>query len=253
MSTVHNLITSQEKALIKKIAADIYFPMIKSGATSSLELEDLYHLGIIGLLEARQKYRDHKGATWLTFAAYRIRGAIIDQLRKDSIIRLPQEKQQKIKSIENAREKVSQQKCERASSEEIAEELGWNPDEIHQAAINKPTFVEVNTTDQRTEQSNPSSSTATSVADMSFNPEALNTQQELIEILQRCLRGLNSVRDRIVLLGRTLEGLKLKDLAASLGCSLENIRQIEQKAKDQMQSCLNKHGWSTEGLHVYDH
>lgn len=253
MAEIQNIITAKEKALIKKIAADIYMPFVKSGKTLSVDLEDLYHLGIIGLLEARKKFNKQKGAKWLTFAAYRVHGAIIDQLRKESIIRIPQEKQQKVKLIDQARRKIAAMKNTPASVEEIADELGWSTDEVHQASIIRPHYVEANMTDHRTDSKESDRQSGEIVVDESSTPEDINTKIELVAVLQNCLKALHPARDRIVLLGRSLEGLKLKDLASSLGCSLENVRQIENKAKEQMKKCLEKSGWSTEGLHIYNH
>ena len=65
--------------LVKKIALHM-----KRRLPSHIDLDDLMQSGFVGLLEARKNYKTNMGTTFETFASIRIRGAIIDALRKNS-------------------------------------------------------------------------------------------------------------------------------------------------------------------------
>ena len=63
--------------LVKKIALHLMARL-----PPSVQLEDLMQAGMIGLLEAAQRYSSGKGATFETYAGIRIRGAMVDEIRK---------------------------------------------------------------------------------------------------------------------------------------------------------------------------
>ncbi len=102
--------------LVMKIAKSI-----KRKLPSHVELDDMVQAGFIGLLEASRSFKADHGASFETFAAIRIKGAIIDELRKGSWN--SRDTMKKLKDIARAAGKIEQQKMRPATSEEIAEEL----------------------------------------------------------------------------------------------------------------------------------
>ena len=69
--------------LVKKIAASMYATRFRD----SVEFEEFYQLGIVGLMESIDRYDPDKGASFETFASYRIRGSILNGLEKMSEVR----------------------------------------------------------------------------------------------------------------------------------------------------------------------
>lgn len=69
-----------EEELVIKIAASLY----KRRFDNSLDFDDYKHYGFIGLLEAKSKYTSSKGASFDTYATYRVRGAILNGIVKNS-------------------------------------------------------------------------------------------------------------------------------------------------------------------------
>ncbi len=63
-----------DEQLVTRIAASLYARRFDN----AVSFEDYKHYGVIGLLEARQKYDQNKGAMFDTYATYRIRGAILN-------------------------------------------------------------------------------------------------------------------------------------------------------------------------------
>jgi RNA polymerase sigma factor (sigma-70 family) len=85
------------------------------------------------------------------------------------------------------------------------------------------------------------------IRDDGDDPEARTLRHEMAELIQRCLEALPSPQDRLVIVSRVIEGLKLKDLAETLGRSIENIRQWQKRVEKLMRACMERHGWSMEG------
>lgn len=88
---------------------------------ASVELDDLIQVGMMGLLEAAEKYQDDQGAKFETYASQRIRGAMLDELRANDWVSRGLRKSSR--SVSTA-VRVQEQKLGRAPSErEIAQEL----------------------------------------------------------------------------------------------------------------------------------
>ncbi len=206
-------------------------------------LGDLQHYGIIGLLEAKKKYDPTKGVPWLAFAAYRVRGAMMDQVRKLPMIRIPQEAQQKVKALKEARRELEIQTGQ-VTTEGLAANLGWTINEVHQVAALPVSMQVASTTDDRGDEGG---ELGVILADNGPDPEQQTLRRELAGLVHKCLEALPSSEDRLILLGRIVEGLKLRELADMLDCTAENIRLRQKKVETWMQSCLERRGWEKDG------
>jgi len=85
-------------------------------------VDDLIQVGMIGLLEASRAYEGNQGAEFKSYASIRIRGAILDELRRDSW--MPRSVQQKSRQLSQAIKTVENRTGETATDREIALELG---------------------------------------------------------------------------------------------------------------------------------
>lgn len=106
-----------------------YLPLVKkiglhlaAKLPSTIELDDLLQVGAIGLIQARDSYDASQGASFSTYAGIRIKGAMLDEVRRNDWI--PRSVQQKIKQVGDAIKKVEARESRPASSIEIAEQLG---------------------------------------------------------------------------------------------------------------------------------
>ena len=90
------VLISDHMDLVKKIAWHMY-----GRVGSAIEIEDLIQIGYFGLVTAAQKYSVKEGASFASYAVLRIRGAIVDHLRKSSnLCRTTIQMQQKTKQVE---------------------------------------------------------------------------------------------------------------------------------------------------------
>jgi RNA polymerase sigma factor FliA len=113
-----------------------YAPLVKRIAhhlmarlPSSVQLDDLIQSGMIGLLEAAKKYDATKGATFETYAGIRIRGAMVDEVRKGDWV--PRSVHRNSRRIAEAIRAVEARTGRDAQDAEVAVELGVSLEEYH--------------------------------------------------------------------------------------------------------------------------
>lgn len=241
MEIIAQIITADENRLIRHVAAAMHRSYARTGHSQSLDLEDFIQYGMVGLMEAKRSYRNETGVPWLAFAAIRVKGAMRDSWRRESIIRLPQEVQQKIKQVKAVKKDYFSQHGRLPNTAQIAAELALPAREITALLASQPSFVEASTLDM-TECDEQPATPAAIIKDHRDSPDEQAAKKQLRRIISHCLELLPSARDRIIFLGRQVEELKLRELAESFGCSEENIRQIENKAKKQLRACLESSG-----------
>jgi RNA polymerase sigma factor for flagellar operon FliA len=114
-----------------------YAPLIKYIAQkiaarlpANIELDDLISSGVIGLMDAMEKYDPSRDNKFKTYAEFRIRGAILDELRAQDWV--PRSVREKAKILERCFSKIEQEKGRQASDEEVCLELGITQGEYHE-------------------------------------------------------------------------------------------------------------------------
>jgi len=95
---------------------------------SHVPLEDLYSAGVLGLIDAVDKFDPRQNVKFKTYAEFRIRGAILDELR--SMDWVPRSVRKKSSKLEDAYHHVQNQLGRAASDEEVAEAMGVSLDEF---------------------------------------------------------------------------------------------------------------------------
>ncbi|MBD3612607.1 MAG: sigma-70 family RNA polymerase sigma factor, partial [Hydrogenovibrio crunogenus] len=108
--------------LVKRIAYHL-----KGRLPDSVMVDDLIQSGIIGLIESSQKFDATQGASFETYAGIRIRGAMLDEIRKGDWT--PRSVYRKSREVSEAILKVESEKGREARDEEIAEVMGVSLDE----------------------------------------------------------------------------------------------------------------------------
>lgn len=104
---------------------------ISSRLPSHVEVDDLIHSGILGLMDAVKKFEPDRNVKFKTYAEQRIRGAILDGLR--DLDWVPRSLRRKKKDIENAYHLLEQQLGRAATDEEVAEHLGITLEDLNKS------------------------------------------------------------------------------------------------------------------------
>jgi RNA polymerase sigma factor for flagellar operon FliA len=110
--------------LVKRIAYHLM-----SRLPASVQADDLIQAGMIGLIEASRKFDPEQGASFETYAGIRIRGAMLDEIRRTDWT--PRSVHRKAREVAEAVRKIENEKGRDARGVEVAEAMGLGLDEYH--------------------------------------------------------------------------------------------------------------------------
>lgn len=215
-----------------------YAPLVKvvAGRLSmylgyNVEYEDLVSYGIFGLIDAIDKFDYLKDIKFETYASLRIRGAILDQIRKmDWIPRTIRQKQKKIEAVIRA---VEQSEGHCATDEEIARGLGISDEEYldWQSQMKVTGLVSLN---EYMEQGSDVSQDYGSHTTSRFEaPEERIEKEELARVLGEALKLLTEKEQKVITL-YYYDELTLKEISNILEVSESRVSQLHTRALQKM-------------------
>jgi len=118
----HDELVTKYAPLVKRIAYHL-----KARLPATVVVDDLLQAGMIGLLEASRKYDANQGASFETYAGIRIRGSMLDELRRNDWA--PKSVHRRIRDITQAIRIIEHREGRDARDEEVIEQLGISRDE----------------------------------------------------------------------------------------------------------------------------
>lgn len=202
----------------------------------NVEYEDLVSYGIFGLIDAIDKFDFDKNVKFETYASLRIRGAILDQIRKMDWI--PRSVRQKQKKLEAAYAKYETEKGRAATDEELAEELELSVEELYnwQGQTKVSNLVSL---DEFVEQG--SEMRMDTSANMHFEqPEKVVEKAELTRMISEALEQLTEKEKQVVLM-YYYEDMTLKEISCVLSVSESRVSQLHTKALIKMKNNLGEY------------
>lgn len=220
-----------------------YAPLVKlvAGRLSmylgyNVEYDDLVGYGVFGLIDAIDKYDNMKAVKFETYASLRIRGAILDQIRKMDWI--PRTIRQKQKKIDAAMKEIESSTGRAATDEEIAKSLGITDDEylIWQSQMKVTGVVSL---DEFMETGGEASTVQSSQRRFD-GPEDVIEKRELKEALGQALELLTEKEKKVILL-YYYEDLTLKEISNVLEVSESRISQLHTRALQKMKSKMGNY------------
>ena len=199
----------------------------------NVEYDDLVGYGTFGLIDAIDKFDYDKGVKFETYASLRIRGAILDQVRKMDWI--PRSLRQKQKQLDAVYQKIEAKTGRMATEEEVAQALGLTMDELAnmQAQAQVGSLLSL---DECMENGEPHLEDAETSEDY-VQPERIMERRELKEILTRTLKELTEKEQKVIFL-YYFEELTLKEISAVLEVTESRISQLHTKKKQKMRTKL---------------
>lgn len=200
----------------------------------NVEYEDLCSYGIFGLIDAIDKFDFMKEVKFETYASLRIRGSILDQIRKMDWI--PRTIRQKQKQIDAVMKKIEQEKGRQATDMEIAEGLGISEDEFYdwQSQMKITGLVSL---DEFMESGSDVPQGYGGTTAHFDSPEENIEKQELMKMLAEALELLTEKEQKIITL-YYYEELTLKEIANILEVSESRISQLHTRAIGKMRTKL---------------
>lgn len=196
---------------------------------SFVDPEDLIAAGSMGLLEAIERFNPESKASFTTFCTYRIRGAILDDLRQQATA--PRQTLRRKRMYEQGRERMEAGLGRRATDEELAAYLGLNHSQ-YTALLREMALVSTVSLEEPVAEAN-----GKSALELYEDPHAANPLQEIIrqEVKEAALRGLSN-EARLVLTLHYFEGLTLREIGVILGLSESRVCQIRKESLNFLRS-----------------
>lgn len=193
----------------------------------NVELNDLINDGVVGLIDAIEKYDDQRGVKFETYAITRIHGAIIDALR--ALDWVPRAVRQKARELERVQHEIEAETGRQATDDEIAQRLGVSRRELEtlQQKVRSTSLLslEEHLPSERGNEVPLLDTLAGDDGDLGADVE----QREVREALVRAVESL-SRQERTVIKLYYFEGQTLKDIKAVLGVSESRVSQIHAQA-----------------------
>lgn len=213
-----------------------YAPLVKivAGRLSmylggNVEYEDLVSYGVFGLIDAIDKFDTNKDVKFETYASLRIRGSILDQIRKMDWI--PRSVRQRQRKIDEAMKQIEMRTGKTASDEELAKQLGLTEEELcsWQTQLKVTNVVSLN----EFEENGPEPMIDSAHPVRFSQPEEVVEEAELKEKLAESLELLTEKERRVIEL-YYYEDMTLKEISKILEVSESRISQLHTKALNKM-------------------
>jgi RNA polymerase sigma factor for flagellar operon FliA len=189
--------------------------------------EDVIEEGVLGMLEAIERFDPNRGGQLSTFAVYRIHGRMVDHLRKQEW--RPRASRERSRNVRQVEDEIYQREGKRPSSQEISERLGLTTKQVRCAQEDdERTIVSLSALIENNEDS------GTEFADLLADPTQADPadiveEVDWVHFIQELVRQL-SEREQEVIDRHLLQGQSFSEIGECLGISESRVSQIETKA-----------------------
>jgi RNA polymerase sigma factor for flagellar operon FliA len=214
---------------------------VREGLPVQVELDDLIHNGILGLVDAISKYNPEKNVVFHLYAKHRIRGAILDSLRQ--LDWASRDLRKRFKSIESLTQKLGQDLGRPPTQAEIASAMGVSRDhfrrltnELYNAGLTggQPHRVE--------RPDHTSFAEATEAPD--HQPDELLAQSELRSALDRVIHTLPARYQKVVRMYYD-QDRTMKQIGTALGVNESRVSQIHKASLEKLAVALRSNGFAS--------
>ena len=217
----------QVKRIVHRIA--VHLP-------STIDIDDLMNVGVIGLIQAVDRYDPKRDNKFMTYAIFRIKGAVLSELRSRDF--LSRSNRRKIRELENTFLKLEQKLGREVDDFEVAEELGVSVEKVFRTKqmsnISFISFEELgySSRDEKEKLMNY----------LVNNEEDALTLTRLKEIKEAVARAIEQLpeKERLVISLYYLEELTMKETGKVLNITESRVSQIHSQAVRRLRAKLRK-------------
>ncbi len=217
----------QVKRIVNRLAAHL---------PPNTDLEDLYNVGVIGLIQAVDRYDPDRDNTFITYSTHRIRGEVLSELRSQDY--LSRSSRRKVRTYDRAYAKLERKLGRDVHDNEVADELSIDMKELDEikrlSSISFVSFEELGLTD-----SNDKSKMMKYLVDGDMDALSHASFSQLREVLGRAIDDLPK-KDQMVLSLYYFEDMTMKEIGNVLGISESRVSQIHSRALIHLRRKLPK-------------
>ncbi|MBM7579882.1 FliA/WhiG family RNA polymerase sigma factor [Jeotgalibacillus terrae] len=207
---------------------------ISAGLPKNVSRDDIKSLGLMGLLDALQKFDPARDLKFDTYASFRIRGAIIDGLRKEDW--MPRSAREKAKKVDAKIEELEQQSLRHVEAQEVAAALDMPVEEVYQIT-QEHLFANVLSMDDQSGDQDDEATAFTLKDQNTVLPEEQLVKNELLQDLAGVISQLNEKEQTVLSLFYT-EELTLTEIGEVMNLSTSRISQIHSKCLFKLRKLL---------------
>jgi RNA polymerase sigma factor for flagellar operon FliA len=203
---------------------------------NNIEIRDLINAGVIGLLDAIEKFEPERNIKFKTYAEVRIRGAILDSLR--NLDWAPRSLRKKSKDLERVYGELSQKLGRPATDEEVSEAMGEDLGNFH-ALLDQLHGLTIGSFENLSDSEDSENYINYYPDDGSNDPYTKFEASELTAMLEEAIEELPE-KERLVLSLYYYEEFTMKEIGSLLGVNESRVSQLHTKATLRLRSKLSK-------------
>ena len=203
---------------------------------ANIELDDLISAGVMGLMDAVDKYNPDRENKFKTYAEFRIRGAMLDELRSQDWV--PRSVREKAKQLERAYTKLEQDLGRQANDDEVRLELGLNRDEYQNLLYEVRSVSLLNFDDLSSLTKADKKSMLGLIENGKIpNPFSEISKSNVKKLVEKAIKDLPE-KQRLVLALYYYEDLNLKEIGEILEVTESRVSQLHTQAVLRLKSRL---------------
>jgi RNA polymerase sigma factor for flagellar operon FliA len=203
---------------------------------SNIELQDLINAGVLGLLDAIDKFEPERNVKFKTYAEVRIRGAILDSLR--NLDWAPRSLRKKSRDLERTYAELSQKLGRPATDEEMSEAMGSDLEDFY-ALVDQLHGLTIGSFENLSDGEDSDSYLNYYPDDGSNDPYTRFESSELTRLLVSAIEDLPE-KERLVLSLYYYEEFTMKEIGSLLGVNESRVSQLHTKAMLRLRGKLGK-------------
>ncbi len=203
---------------------------------STVDVDDLMNVGVIGLIQAVDRYDPRRDNKFMTYAIFRIKGAVLSELRARDF--LSRSNRRKIRELETAYLRLEQKLGREADDEEVASELGIDLEQVYRTKqMSSISFISleelgVSSRDEKEKL-------LSYLVDNEDDALSITKLKELKEAMVEAIRQLPE-KERLVISLYYQDELTMKETGKALGITESRVSQIHSQAILHLRAKLRK-------------
>jgi RNA polymerase sigma factor for flagellar operon FliA len=203
---------------------------------STIDIDDLMNVGVIGLIQAVDRYDPSRDNKFMTYAVFRIKGAVLSELRSRDF--LSRSNRRKIRDLENTCMKLEQKLGREVDDDEVARELGIDVEQVYRtkqmSSISFISFEELGFSSRDEKEK-----LVSYLVDNEDDALTLTRLKELKDAVARAIEQMPE-KERMVISLYYLEELTMKETGKVLNITESRVSQIHSQAILRLRAKLKK-------------